>query len=232
MAVSPEMLGAIGGAGKGIGEALGGIASFLSQGLGGKTERAGYTQFRPEDLARIEQQRQVLQTGLQGPGGLLEQLSQARQAVQTGVQAAPSSFAFAASPDAITRALAAQAGQGIAQQAASQRAQIAQQFRGQPIVSQALQRQIDMQTRLQQNPLLFQAYSQQQGRELAQAQQNQAAREAANQAIMQREQMLANLGLTGYGQQQGLLQTLLGLGQALGKNIQEEEKQGFLSRIF
>jgi hypothetical protein len=217
---------------KNVGEALGGLASFLEKGLGTRGSGIGYTRFRPEDLAAIEKQRGVFQQGIQGPGGLLEQLAKARENIQTGVQAAPGTFTFQMSPDAMTRALASQAAQGLSQQAAAQRAQIAQQFRGQPGASRALQAQADIATRLQQNPLLFQAFQQQQGRELAQAQQNQAAREAANQAIMQREQLMANLGMNISSQQQNLLQQLLGYGQALGRNINEQETQGFLGRIF
>mgnify|MGYP003704704599 CR=1 FL=1 len=92
---------------------------------------------------------------------------------------------FSTTPDVMTRGLASQATQQMAQQAAAQRQAIAQQFRGQPGAQMALQRQADIQSRLQQNPLLFQAFQQQQGRELTQAQQQQAAAEAYQQNVFE-----------------------------------------------
>lgn len=92
---------------------------------------------------------------------------------------------FSTSPDVITRGLAAQGTQGLAQQAAAQKAQIAQQFRGNPGAQMALQRQADMQARLQSNPILFQAFQQQQGREQLQNQARLQGTQAANQALIQ-----------------------------------------------
>lgn len=92
---------------------------------------------------------------------------------------------FSTRPDVMTRGLASQATQQMAQQAAAQRAAIAQQFRGQPGANMALQRQIDMQTRLQSNPVLFQAFQQQQQREQLQNQARLQAQQAGNQALIQ-----------------------------------------------
>lgn len=205
----------------GIGSALG-----LAQGLfgtGSKTTSRSRTEFNPQDVTAIRAAQQGYQDLIPG---LLKDLQARQQAVLTGVQAPAGGFAFNMSPDAITQALAAQATQGMAQQAAAQRAQIASQFRGQPGQSNVLQRLSDMQTRLQQNPLLFQAFQQQQARELGQAQQNLAQREAANAAIMGREQLAANLAAMQPAQQAGLLNTLLGLGQAMGTQVSEQKTRG------
>lgn len=92
---------------------------------------------------------------------------------------------FSATPDMMTRGLASQAQQQVAQQAAAQRAAIAQQFRGQPGANMALQRQVDMQSRLQANPILFQAFQQQQQREQLQNQARLQGQQAGNQALIQ-----------------------------------------------
>lgn len=208
--------GAIAG-GLALGKGLFGTASS-QQG----TQRA-FTQFRPEDLLAIQQARTGYTTGTQD---LLNQLQASRQALQQGFRMPTAEFQFAQSPDAMTRAIAAQAAQGMGQQAATQRQQIAQQFRGQPGAARALMAQADIQTRLQQNPLLFQAFQQQQGRELAQAQMQQSAIDAANRALLGREQALAGLAGTGLSAQQNLLAQQLGLGQALGEQIQTQAQRG------
>ena len=151
----------------------------------------------------------------------------AAQQIQTGFTPQ-----FSATPDAMTRGLAAQAGQQMAQQSTAQRQAIANQFRGQPGAALALQRQADIQSRLQQNPLLFQAFQQQQGRELTQAQQQQAAAEAANRALLGREQAVTGLAQTGLGAQQNLLSTLLSLGQGLGQQVQTGEMKGRSGGLF
>ena len=101
-----------------------------------------------------------------------------------------------------------------------------------PGAAMALQRQADIQSRLQQNPLLFQAFQQQQGRELTQAQQQQAAAEAANKALLGREQAVTGLAQTGVGAQQNLLSTLLSLGQGLGQQVQAGEMKGRSGGLF
>lgn len=203
------------GGGLGLAQGLFGTKSSQDQ-----SQRA-FTQFRPEDLAAIQQARGGLQTGTQG---LLSQLAASQQALRQGMKLPSGEFQFAQAPDAMTRALAAQATQGMGQQAAAQQRQIAQQFRGP--VGRILGTQAAMQTRLQQNPALFQAFQQQQQRELLQSQQQQAAAEAANRALLGREQALSSLAGTGLGAQQQLLSNLLGVGQALGEQIQQSGMQG------
>ena len=207
----------------GIGKSLFGTSTKQDQTSTTRTE------FRPEDLAAIEAARGGLQTQL---GDLMSQLSRSREAVQKGYVLPQAGFQFSATPDAITRALASQAGQQVAQQAAAQRAAIGQQFRGQPGAQMALQRQADIQSRLVQNPLLFQAFQQQQGRELTQAQQQQAAAEAANRALLGREQFGVGLGQMGLGAQQNLLSTLLALGQGLGTQVQTGQMRGRSGGLF
>lgn len=205
----------------GLGSALG-----LAQGLFGTAQRSratGRTEFMPQDISAIRGAQTAYQ---QMVPGLLSDLQARQQAVLQGVQAPQTGFQFGMSPDAITRALAAQATQSMGQQAAAQRQQIARQFRGQPGAVRALQAQADIQTRLQQNPLLFQAFQQQQQRELSQAQQQMAQQQAANEAIMAREQLGANLAMMGPQQQANLLNTLLSLGQAMGTNVQEQQSRG------
>jgi hypothetical protein len=220
--LADPITGAIGGA-LGIGQGLFGTASSQQQG-----QRA-FTQFRPEDLSRIEAAR----GGYQGSvADLMSQLGTSREALQKGLVMPSSQFQFSAAPDAMTRALAAQAGQQMAQQSTAQRQAIANQFRGQPGAALALQRQADIQSRLQQNPLLFQAFQQQQGRELTQAQQQQAAAEAANRALLGREQAVTGLAQTGLGAQQNLLSTLLSLGQGLGQQVQTGEMKGRSGGLF
>lgn len=203
----------------GLGSALG-----LAQGLFGttqKTTQRSMTEFTPQDIQAIRGAQQSYQEMIPG---LLKDLQARQQAVLSGVQAPNTGFQFGQSPDAITRALASQAAQGLGQQAAAQRQQFAQQFKGP--VGQILGRQAEMQTRLQQNPLLFEAFRQQQARELTQAQQQMAQQQAANEAVMAREQLAANLGMMQPAQQQNLLNTLLGIGQAFGTQVSEQKTRG------
>lgn len=214
-----------------IGQILGGALS-LGQGLAGtgskqQQDTKQFTQFRPEDMAAIEAARGGVTSGTQN---LLQQLAQSQQAIRQGFIQPTGQFQFAQAPDAMTRAIAAQATQGLGQQAAAQRQQLAQQFRGP--VGQILGRQAEMQSRLQQNPLLFQAFQQQQGRELAQAQQQMAAQQAANQALLGREQALTGLGTTGLSAQGNLLAQQLGLGQAFGQQISQALSRGRSAGIF
>lgn len=196
-----------------------GGALKLGQGLfgtGTSQQQSSTSQmdFRPEDIQAIRNQQLALQGGT---GNLLQQLQQSQQAVQQGYQPITRDFAFSASPDALTRGLAALGTQQLAQQAGAQQKQIAQQFRGDPNASRVLQAQAAIQQRLASNPLLFNAMQMQQGRELQAAGQNLTQQQAANQAVLNREQALSGLAQTGVGAQQNLLATLLGLGQAFGK---------------
>jgi len=203
------------GSGLGLAQGLFGTKSSQQQ------NQRSFTQFRPEDLARIEQARGGLETGT---AGLLSQLEQSRKALQEGFRMPTGEFQFAQSPDAMTRALAAQATQGIGQQAGAQQRALAQQFRGP--VGQILGAQAGMQSRLQQNPALFQAFQQQQSRELSQAQQQQAQIDAVNRALLGREQAVSSLAGTGLSAQQQLLSNILGVGQALGDQIQTSQMKG------
>lgn len=205
---------AIGG-GLGLGKGLFGTKQS-QQGM-----QQAFTQFRPEDLAAIESARTGFQQGVQG---LLGQTQASQEAIQKGYVQPSTQFQFAQAPDAMTRAIAAQATQGLTQQGASQRQQLAQQFRGP--VGQILGSQAAMQTRLQQNPLLFQAFQQQQQRELTQAQQQLAQQQAANAALLGREQALTGLAGTGLSAQQNLLAQQLGLGQAFGSQMQTTNQSG------
>jgi len=207
----------------GIGKSLFGTSTKQDQTSTSRTE------FRPEDLERIEAARGAYQTQLTD---LLAQLGASREAVQKGTVMPQSTFQYSATPDAITRALAAQATQGLSQQAGTQQQRIAQQFQGNPAASRALQAQAGMQARLAANPLLFQAFQQQQGRELTQAQQAQAAAQAANAALLGREQAVSGLAQTGLGAQQNLLSTLLALGQGLGTQVQTGKLRGRSGGLF
>lgn len=217
--------------------ALAGIASgamslgkdLFGSGTSQQQSSTSQMQFRPEDIAAIRGQQQGLQKQV---GGLLSQLGASQEALQKGIVMPSSQFAYSASPDAITKALAAQATQGIGQQVGAQQRQIAQQFRGAPGASRALQAQAAMQGRLAANPLLFQAFQQQQGRELTQAQQAQAAAEAANRALLGREQAVTGLAQTGVGAQQNLLSTLLSLGQAFGQQQTSSQMKGRSGGLF
>lgn len=217
------MFGSIIGSAIGLGKGLFGSKTSQDQ------SQQSYMQFRPEDLAAIQAQQQAFQAGT---GDLLSQLKGSQQALQQGYVMPQSGFQFGASPDAITRALASQAQQGIGQQVGSQQQQIAQQFRGSPGAARALQAQAAMQGRLAANPALFQAFQQQQGRELAQAQQAQAAAQAANQALLGREQAVTGLGQMGLGAQQNLLSTLLSLGQARGTQVGQGQMSGRSGGLF
>lgn len=117
----------------------------------------------------------------QAQGQYQPQAAAAAAQMQTGF----TPLTFSATPDAMTRGLASQAQQQIAQQAAAQRAAIAQQFRGQPGANMALQRQVDMQSRLQANPILFQAFQQQHQRDQMQNQSRLQSQQAGNQALIQ-----------------------------------------------
>lgn len=208
-----------------IGSILG-TALGLGQGLFGTGQRQSEiaqarTELRPEDLQAILNQRTGVQTGTID---LLQQLQRSREAIQQGYQLPTTGFEFAQTPDVMTRAIAAQATQGLGQQAGAQRQALAQQFRGP--VGQILGRQAEMQTRLQQNPLLFQAFQQQQGRELTAEQQRQANLAAANQALLSREQALTGLSGTGVSAQQNLFNLLTQLGQLLGTRVSSGTQTG------
>lgn len=200
--------------------AAAGIAALGKAFMGTTTTQKGtqrqYTKYRPEDIAAIESARGGVVSGTQG---LLDQLTQARQNLREGIMMPSTGFAFSATPDPYTRALASFMGQGTMQQAAAQRQDIARRLPGS--VGQILGRQIDMQTRLSQNPNTLLAMQDQRSRELTQRQQQQAEVDASNRTRFALEQGLAQLAGTGLGAQSNLLAQQLGLGQAFGENIAE-----------
>jgi hypothetical protein len=215
------MIGKILGGGLALGQGLAGTGSKQEQ------NTRQFTQFRPEDMAAIEAARGGVTSGTQG---LLQQLQQSQQAIRQGFIQPSGQFQFGQAPDAMTRAIAGLGTQGLREQGSAQRQQLAQQFRGP--VGQILGRQAEMRTQLQQNPLLFQAFQQQQGRELAQSSQEMAAQQAANQALLGREQAITGLGTTGLSAQGNLLAQQLGLGQAFGQQISQALAKGRSGGLF
>jgi len=214
-----------------IGQILGGGLA-LAQGLAGtgskqQQDQKSFTKFRPEDMAAIQAARGGVTSGTQN---LLQQLQQSQADIRSGFQTPTTGFAFSQTPDAYTRAMASFINQGMGQQAAAQRQDLAQKFRGP--VGQILGRQAEMQTRLQQNPSLFNVFQQQQGRELAQAQMQAAQTEASNRALIGREQALTGLGTTGLSAQGNLLAQELGLGQAFGEQITQALARGRSGGLF
>jgi hypothetical protein len=217
----PMTIGTAVGGGMGAAQGLFGTSSKQQQ------SQRQFTQFRPEDLAAIQQARGGFEQGVQG---LLGQTEASRQAIRQGFIQPSGQFQFSQAPDAMTRAIAGLGTQGLREQGSVQRQQLAQQFRGP--VGQILGRQAEMRTQLQQNPLLFQAFQQQQGRELAQSQQQMTAQQAANQALLGREQALTGLAGTGMSAQQNLLGQQLGLGQALGEQVTAALSRGRSGGLF
>lgn len=159
-------------------------------------------QQRDQDALRAQQGQYA--TGVANQRNLLGQLGQ--QSAAGGplrLQTTGMVPTFNNTPDAITRGLASQATQGMAQQAAAQKAAVAKQFQAQPGAGGVLQRQIDMRNRLSANPALFQAFQQQNQRELGQAGAIQSGQQAQNNALLAQLQG-----------QQGQRQEQLGLSQA------------------
>ncbi len=206
------------------------------------------TQFDPAQLAQLNQQTQNLIGQTQAAQGLGSSLQQ--QAAGAGVPQLQRNVAiqqfnpqFSNRLDQLSQGLVSQGTQGLNQQAATQRRALASQFGGQPGIAQALGRQATMQSRLQANPLLFQAAQQQSGRELGQqgligqaAQQNNAAnisqQQAQNQAAIQqqglgeqsrREQF--GYGTAGLQAQQQLLPMLSALAQQQGTQISQTAQE-------
>jgi len=148
--------------------------------MGGSSRTTSGTTFDPEMLAKYKEILNQYQGKFAGPEGYDAAAKAAAQNIQTqgfGAQ-------FNAAPDAITKGLAAQATQGMGQQAAAQKAAIAKQFQAQPGAGGILQRQIDMKTRLNANPSLFQAFQQQGQREQMQNQGRIQGLEAGNASVL------------------------------------------------
>jgi len=156
---------------------------------------------RPEDAMALQRNQMAselagenLQTFLQK----LQQQSQAEQPFTTG------------GPDAMTRALASQATQGMAQQAGALQKQVGQQFSANPLAAKALQTQIAMQNRLSSNPALFNAFKDQQQRQLQELQARQTQR-----------QEQAGLAQSGYGISQQNLKNAATIADMLKTTLQE-----------
>lgn len=201
---------------------LGGLAAGvgLFQNIAGtpsksQSSQRSFTEFRPEDIGRLENligQMDVSQRNL------FNQLTASKQNLQ-GMQIPGTTFGFSQEADPVTRAIASLGAQGLGEQASAQRQAIASQFRGQPGTSNVLQAQANIQSRLQQNPLLFQAFQQQQGRELAQAQQQLMQQQAANEALLGREQALVGLTQMPLSTQQNLFELLRGYSTGRGVQV-------------
>lgn len=189
-----------------------------------------HTDFRPEDLARIEAQRAAFQKATGGVSSLTGALQ--RQAAQQGPQQLytninlPQGGINLNAPtglDALGRGAVAQGTQALQQQAGAQQRALAAQFAGQPGIAQALARQAASQTRLQTNPLAFQAAQDSFNRQMQGQQQQLQGAQLLNAALTGQQQLQqANRAeQLGYGQaglaaQQGLLSALSQLGQQLG----------------
>lgn len=205
------------------------------------------TQFRPEDAAALQQQMQAVQAQNQGVTTLTGQLqNQARTqgaptlAQSVGMQQFTPQFSNA--PDAMSRALVSQGTQGLNQQAATQQQALQRSLAGSPGVASVLGRQAAMQSRLQANPLQFQAAQQQAGRELGQQQlglqaaghnsqnlfnqfqlQNQAALQQAQANQANRAEQLG-YGQAGMAANQALLSNLSQLAQQFGTQNTNSEQ--------
>lgn len=214
----------------GIGGGLGLAQGLFGTGTTQNQTQTSQTQFRPQDLSRIEAAR----GGYQGQvGDLLSQLTASREALQKGVVMPSSTFQFSTTPDVTTRGIVSMGQQQLAQNAAAAKKNIPTNlWSASPVAASNLARIVDINTRLQQNPLLFQATQQQRERELQQAQQAQNAAEAANRALFGREQALTGYAQTGVGAQQNLLSTLLSLGQALGQQQTTSSMRGRSGGLF
>lgn len=224
------------GAGAGGGKILGNTLALARGLFGTASKQQGIgrrrTEFRPEDIQRIEAQRDVFGQRTQGFQNLVDRLAQQAEATDLGPITA---FQPGTTLDPLSRSLVSQGQQALLQQAARQRQNIAQQFRQQPGIAKALQAQTSARSVLQQNPLLFQAAQQQAQRELGQAAARLQAEQAANQAILQEQaarQTAASLLGSGLGAQQNLLGTLGQLGQMFGTQINETDQRGRQGGLF
>lgn len=164
------------------------------------------SQFRPEDVMALQQSQQESQLAGQNLQNFLKTLQQQSQGEQPFT---------VGGPDAMTRALASQATQGLAQQAGALQKQVGQQFGANPMAAKALQTQIAMQNRLASNPALFNAFKDQQQRQL----QELAARQS------QRSEQ-AGLAQTGYGVSQNALRNAALLADMFKTVLSEGTKTG------
>lgn len=141
--------------------------------------------------------------------------------------------------DAFAQSQLSRGTQDLQSQAAAQRQAIAQQFRGQPGLSNVLQAQTARQMALNQNPMLSQIAQDQSARNLQEYQANLQGTELANRAMLGMSQdqlqraLLGNQALTNQlglrlmpGQlEQGALSNLTGLTQIFGKQMSTGQEQ-------
>ncbi len=204
------------------------LAGKVTKQQGNQSQQTS-TDFRPQDLAAIEQQLGRLQGNAGQLTGLTGQLQQ--QAAQQG---APKLFTGyqtngpiqAYTPggiDALGRQQVAQGTQALQQQAGAQAQAVQRQFAGQPGIAQALARQAAAASRLQSNPLLAQAAAQSADRGFNTVNQQLQVAQQGNQAQLQQAQASqANraeqlgYGQAGFNVNQSLLSNLSQLGQQLG----------------
>ena len=182
---------------------------------GGKSRSTQGSTFDPEMLATYKKILADYQGKFAGPEGY----DAAAKAAAGNIQTQGFGAQFSAAPDAMTKGLAAQATQGMGQQAAAQKAAIAKQFQAQPGAGGILQRQVDMKTRLNTNPALFNAFQQQGQREQMQNQGRIQGLEAGNASI------LKQLGARGapLDAMKGLLNTSGQAMEATGTKYEEKD---------
>lgn len=233
--------GGLASAAGGVGAGLGGLGSFLGSAKGTPTEtgNAQGTRLLPNvasalfsGFGNLEGQgraNQALAGQLQGQAlnstpllnTQFNQL-QGQQAYQPGQ----------AGLDVLGRGLVAQGTQQLNQGANAYQRAVARQFAGQPGIARALGQQAGLQSRLQANPLLFQAGQGsadrgQQGFQnvLGLAQQQAALQQAGNQGLLQQQQAGQTARQEGFGYGQSALQNLLGTQAAAGALGQQTGEQ-------
>lgn len=207
-----------------LGSIASGIFGDKTSGKSSSNQTQGWD-FQAQDAAALRAQQDQYARNAQGQQSLLGRLGQ--QSAAGGplqLQTTGMLPTFNNSPDAITRGLASQATQGMAQQAAAQKAAVAKQFQAQPGAGGILQRQIDMRNRLNANPALFQAFQQQNQRELGQYGANQQGQQAQNNALLQQlqaqqgqRQEQQGFGAAGLGIDQNSMSMLADLAKLFGK---------------
>lgn len=198
----------------------------VGEGLFGKSQsqqqsQRQFTQFRPEDLAAIEQSRAGMGAGVQG---LLDVIKQGQQDISSQYLKGPGQFQFSTQPTALTQGIMARGAQEMAERTAALERNIGRSVQGP--AGNLLQAQARISSQLQQNPALMSAMQQQQATELAQAGQNLANIQGTNQALLQRAQAQTGLAGTGLSALQNQLSSNLGVGQALGESVTSSAMKG------
>lgn len=196
-----------------ISGALAGAGSILSAlpGLFGTTtttNQRSSLEFRPEDLARMEQGASQYQTGV---GDLLRQIQSLQTGLTGGMPQAPSRFEYAGAADPVTRAIAGAARQDLLSAEAAQRKRLLDMYQGRPDVGGVLGSLLGMNTQLQQNQILGREMPAQFARQLSQAQLQQQQYNDVLRNLLAKTQTGANLATVGLGSQQNLAQFLADL---------------------